>query len=162
MTITSGQVLPVITIATDTLREPKTAPTTVGITAKKPPFAIPFIITNAIKGLNDVEIGQITSMEIPETTILTRSVFSGPVKSAVKPRRSLPTALEDLNPATRPAPADFDRPRLLAYSGRKNGGTNSGNIANAPAKNSRINCLSRRRLLSINGAAVMRVLSLIG
>jgi hypothetical protein len=148
-------------MATETLREPKTAPTTVGITAKKPPFAIPLIITKAISGPREFEIGQITSMEIPETINETRSVFNGPIKSALSPSRSLPIALEKLNPATRPAPAESDSPMLLEYRGRKNGGTKSGNVARAPAKKRTMKRLSRRRLLSIKGVAVIGALSLI-
>lgn len=60
-------------MATETLLDPKTAPMTVGITAKKPPLATPLIITKAIRGPKEFEIGHMTSIEMAETTSDTNS-----------------------------------------------------------------------------------------
>jgi hypothetical protein len=68
------------------------------------------MITNAIKGPNEFDTGQRTSM-LKALIISERSkVFTGPMKSDKIPQHSRPTADEKLKPATRPAPADGDSP----------------------------------------------------
>jgi hypothetical protein len=98
-------------MATETLAEPKTLPTTVGMVEKKPPFAAPFTMTNPIKGANVLETGYKTSILIALRRRDRKSVLSGPSRSLIKPNPSRPIAEEKLNPATKPAPVLAERPR---------------------------------------------------
>lgn len=77
-------------------------------------------------------------------------MLTGPIESERKPQISLPTAEEKLNPATRPAPSEAERPTELLYSGRKNGGTKRGKVPIAPAIKSTVNFMSLNRLLDYN------------
>lgn len=98
-------------IDTDTLADPKTLPTTVGIVAKKPPLAIPLIITKAMRGPKVLDTGHKINM-LPALRIReTKSVFNGPTASLMNPQVNRPMAEEKLKPATRPAPAPEDNPR---------------------------------------------------
>ena len=101
----------IMPIATETRCEPKTVPTTVGIVAKNPPLAAPFIITKTTKGPSESETGQIANMLTVVRNKPMKSVFRGPSASAARPEPSRPTADEMLKPATRPAPALEERPR---------------------------------------------------
>ena len=103
---------------------------------KNPPFAAPLTTTNAMSGPSEVETGQMTNMLTALSTRARRRVFTGPMKSDRKPHRRRPTAEEKLNPATRPAAVDEDRPTDLLYNGRKKGGTNRGKVPIAPARKS--------------------------
>jgi hypothetical protein len=96
----------IIPIATLTLAEPKTFPTTVGIVEKNPPFAIPLIITNATSGATELDTGQRTSMLTALSSRERKSVFSGPNLSLKNPHMSLPRAEEKLKAATTPAPTE--------------------------------------------------------
>lgn len=98
-------------IATDTLCDPNTVPTTVGIVAKNAPLAAPFIMTKTTNGPSEPERGQITNMLRVVRNRPMKSVFRGPKASAARPDVSRPTAEEMLKPATRPAPALEERPR---------------------------------------------------
>lgn len=98
-------------IATETLAEPKTLPTTVGMVEKNPPFAAPFITTNAIKGANVLDAGHNTSILVALRRSDKKSVLSGPSTSLMDPNPSRPTADEKLNPATKPAPVLAERPK---------------------------------------------------
>ena len=95
----------IIPIATLTLALPKTLPATVGMVAKKPPLAAPLMITNAIRGPNEVETGHRINMLAADVTRARKSEFKGPIKSHSNPEKSRPMADEKLKPATRPAPA---------------------------------------------------------
>lgn len=141
------QPVTIIPIATDTRAEPKTLPTTVGMVAKNPPFAMPLMITKMISGPREIETGQRTSMLNAVSKREMNSVFRGPSLSLLKPQRSRPTADEKLKAATRPAPALELRRRELAYRGKKNGGTKRGNVATAPATKSTMNRISRNSRL---------------
>ena len=121
-------------IAVETLAEPKTFPTTVGIVEKKPPFEMPFKITKAIKGPKLVEAGHKASMLSPVIMSDISKVLRAPSLSHNMPQPIRPTADEKLNPATSPAPVPDDKPIDFAYSGMKNGGTNNGNVPIAPPK----------------------------
>lgn len=98
-------------MATETLCDPNTVPTTVGIVAKNPPFAAPFMITKMTSGASESETGHITKTLIVVRNRPMKSVFRGPKASAARPELSRPTAEEILKPATRPAPALEERPR---------------------------------------------------
>jgi hypothetical protein len=80
---------------------------------KKPPFAAPLMMTKRIKGPKELETGHIASMLSALSISEMRRVFTGPIKSDRKPQHSRPTAEEKLNPATRPAPAEGERPKEL-------------------------------------------------
>ena len=95
----------IIPIATLTLALPKTLLATVGMVAKKPPFAAPLIITKAMSGPNEVETGHRTNILTADVINARKSEFKGPIRSQSNPEKSLPTAEEKLKPATRPAPA---------------------------------------------------------
>ena len=95
----------IIPMATLTLALPKTPPATVGMVAKKPPFAAPLTITKVMSGPNEVEAGQRTNILTAEVINARNSEFKGPIKSQSNPEKSRPTAEEKLKPATRPAPA---------------------------------------------------------
>jgi hypothetical protein len=97
-------------IATDTLWDPKTLPTTVGIQLKNPPFAPPLRTTNAISGPRVVEAGHKASMVMALINNEQNNALSGPTLSQRKPQSILPAADERLKPAKRPAPVDEDRP----------------------------------------------------
>lgn len=126
-------------IAMDTLAEPKTLPTTVGIVEKNPPFEIPLMMTKTIIGPRVVEAGQMTNMLMAVRLSEMKSVLSGPSLSHRMPQPILPTADAKLKPATRPAPVLEDSPIDLEYRGRKNGGTNRGNVPNAPDRKMKMN-----------------------
>lgn len=134
-------------ITTDTRADPKVFPTTVGIVEKNPPLAIPFTITKTINGPKDVDTGQIASMLTALSSRDMNKVFSGPTKSLQSPHSSLPSAEEKLNAATTPAPVLDDMPSEAVKSGKKNGGTRSGNVAIAPIANKSTNRMSRNRRL---------------
>jgi hypothetical protein len=98
-------------IATDTLADPKTFPTTVGMQEKNPPLEAPLIMTKAINGPNELEMGHNTSILAALRMRDMNSVLSGPIASHRKPHTRRPTAEEKLNPATSPAPTLDDKPR---------------------------------------------------
>lgn len=122
-------------------------PTTVGIVAKNPPLAAPFIITKTTTGPSESETGQIANMLTVVRNKPMKSVFRGPRASAARPKPSRPTADEMLKPATRPAPALEERPREALYRGMKKGGTRSGKVAMTPTRNIAVNLKSRKRFL---------------
>lgn len=97
-------------IATDTLCEPNTVPTTVGIVAKKPPLAAPLMITKTTRGPKESETGHITNVLIVVRDRPMKRVFRGPKASAARPELRRPTAEEILKPAIRPAPVLGERP----------------------------------------------------
>lgn len=139
-----------IPITTDTLADPKVLPTTVGMVEKNPPFAMPFTITKMIKGPRDVEIGQMISILSALNSNDINSVLSGPTKSLQSPHINLPSAEEKLKAATTPAPVLDDIPSEFVKSGRKNGGTRSGNVAMAPiAKRSTKRMSRNKRLITL-------------
>lgn len=106
-----AQPVTIIPIATDTLCEPNTVPTTVGIVAKKPPLAAPLIMTKTTSGPSESETGQITNMLTVVRKRPMKSVFRGPKASAAMPELRRPTAEERLKPATRAAPVLEERSR---------------------------------------------------
>lgn len=91
-------------IATDTLAEPKTFPTTVGIVEKNPPFAAPLMMTKIARGARVVEAGQRASILTAVSISEMNSVLSAPILSQSSPQTIRPTAEQRLNPARRPAP----------------------------------------------------------
>lgn len=137
-------------IATPTRLLPNTLMTTVGIVLKNPPLAIPFMITNTTKGPRELDTGQIANILNALPSKDRRSVLTGPIESDMKPQQRRPTADEKLKPATRPAPAEADRPRELLYNGRKNGGTRRGKVAMAPARKSVVNLTSLNKALGVS------------
>lgn len=98
-------------MATETLAEPKTLPTTVGMVEKNPPFAAPLMMTNAAKGANALETGHSTSILVALRRRDRESVLSDPSRSLMNPNPSRPTPEEKLNPATKPAPVLAERPK---------------------------------------------------
>ena len=106
-----AQPLTIIPIATPTLLDPNTLPTTVGIVLKNPPFAAPLIITNAISGPKLLLTGHRTNILNALKSSAMNNVLTGPIKSDRNPHANRPTAEEKLNPATKPAPAEGERPR---------------------------------------------------
>jgi hypothetical protein len=98
-------------ITTETLADPKTLPTTVGMVEKNPPFAAPFMMTNAINGANVLDTGHRTSILVALRRRDRKSVLSGPSRSLMNPNPSRPTPEEKLNPATKPAPVLAERPK---------------------------------------------------
>jgi hypothetical protein len=136
-------------MATLTLAEPNTLPTTVGIVEKKPPFPVPLIITNAIRGPRVVETGHSTSMLRELSSSEMRRVLSGPKRSLMNPQPRRPTADEKLKPATSPAPALGESPSEVLYNGRKKGGTKRGKVATTPVRNRTVNLKLRKRFLVI-------------
>ena len=144
-----AQPVTIIPIATETLAEPKTLPTTVGIVEKNPPFAAPLMMTKAIRGATVLDTGHNTSMLNALKRRDRKSVLSGPTRSPRNPNPSLPRAEEKLKPATKPAPVLVERPSDALYSGRKNGGTKRGKVATAPAMKSTTNWKLRKRRLRI-------------
>jgi hypothetical protein len=119
------------------------------------------IITNAINGPKLLLTGHKTNILIAENNSAMKSVLTGPIESDRKPHARRPTAEEKLNPATRPAPAEGERPREVEYKGRKKGGTKRGKVPMVPAKNRVVNCTFLNRFHSINVAVVIGVRSLI-
>lgn len=87
--------------------------TTVGMVLKNPPLAIPFTITKAINGPKESDTGQIAKILKALASKEIKSVLTGPIESHINPQQRRPTADEKLNPATRPAPAEADRPSEL-------------------------------------------------
>jgi hypothetical protein len=81
---------------------------------KNPPLAAPLMITNKISGPREFDTGHKTSMLNALIIRERRSVFTGPMESERSPQQRRPTAEEKLKPATRPAPADADRPSEAA------------------------------------------------
>lgn len=73
--------------------------------------------------------------------------LSGPRRSDEAPKPSRPIKLATLYPATRPAPCEDDRPIVVAYDGRKKGGTKRGKTPMAPPKKSRRKRWSRKSVL---------------
>jgi hypothetical protein len=133
-------------IAIDTLADPNTFPTTVGIVEKNPPLETPLMITKAIIGASVVEAGHRASMLNAVSERERKSVFSGPSLSQRIPHPILPIADEKLKPATKAAPVLDDRPIDLEYSGKKKGGTKRGNVPTAPAMKmiTKVNDLNKR------------------
>jgi hypothetical protein len=76
----------IIPIATDTLAEPNTVPTTVGMVAKNPPFAAPLMMTKLMSGPREFETGQITSILAALNNKDMNNALSGPSLSAAKPQ----------------------------------------------------------------------------
>lgn len=107
--------------------------TTVGIVTKNEPFATPFSMTKTTRRPTLVEKGHKASMLIALRAMVRRKVLVGPILSQSGPERSLPTAVQALKPATRPAPTPDDSPTERAIKGRKYGGTNRVNVASAAA-----------------------------
>ena len=105
------QLVTIMPIATETLADPKTLPTTVGIVAKKPPFAIPLITTKIARGARLFEAGQTTSILMALTLSDRSKEFRGPIMSHRTPLTTLPTADAKLNPAKSPAPVPEVIPR---------------------------------------------------
>lgn len=103
--------LTIIPTATETLADPNTFPTTVGMVEKKPPFADPLISTNAIRGPIELDTGHSTKRLSALSSSDRNNVFSEPSLSHANPHPSRPRAEEKLNAATRPAPALDGRPR---------------------------------------------------
>lgn len=97
-------------MATDTLWDPNTLPTTVGIVEKNPPFAAPLRTTNATKGASVVEAGHKASIVMALINKEINKALSDPILSQRKPQSILPAADERLKPANRPAPVDEDKP----------------------------------------------------
>lgn len=120
-------------MATDTLCEPNTLPTTVGIDEKKPPFAAPLTTTKNARGPRPVDAGQTANRVMALMNRQKKRVFREPNLSQSRPLRTLPTADDMLKPAKSPAPVEVERPMDALYNGRKKGGTSSGNVATAPA-----------------------------
>jgi len=121
-------------IAMETLAEPNTLLTTVGMVEKNPPFDMPFTTTNNTIGVRLTETGHIISILRAVKVSDMNSVLSAPNLSQRRPQPILPTAEDKLKPATRAAPVLEDRPMDLEYNGRKKGGTNRGNVPIAPAR----------------------------
>lgn len=97
-------------MATDTLAEPNTFPTTVGIVEKKPPLPAPLMTTNTAKGASVVEAGQRASILRAVSINEMKRVLSAPILSHRRPQIMRPTAEEKLNPARSPAPVLVDSP----------------------------------------------------
>lgn len=97
-------------MATDTLAEPKTFPTTVGIVEKKPPFPTPLTMTKTANGASVVEAGHSASILTALMIKDRKRVFSAPIRSQSRPHKIRPTADEKLKPASRPAPVLDDSP----------------------------------------------------
>lgn len=87
-------------------------PTTVGMMAKKPPFAMPQMRTKATSGPSEVESGQRDNMDSPDTSRVRNNELIGPRISPAKPKPILPKADERLNPARRAALVPFEKPRF--------------------------------------------------
>ena len=102
--------LTIIPTATETLADPNTFPTTVGIVEKKPPLADPLITTNATSGPMELETGHSTKILSALSSSDRKSVFRDPSLSHANPHPSRPIAEEKLNAATSPAPALEGRP----------------------------------------------------
>lgn len=85
-----------------------------GIVAKNPPFAAPFMMTKAISGPRDFETGQMTNMLRALIRSDIKRVFIGPMTSLPTPHISRPIADEKLKAATKPAPALEENPREFA------------------------------------------------
>lgn len=97
-------------MATDTLCEPNTLPTTVGMVEKNPPLATPLMTTKIVRDAREVDVGQITSIVKAFSERQRNSVLSAPILSQNSPHSTLPTADEKLNPASSPAPVEEDSP----------------------------------------------------
>lgn len=147
-------------MATATLALPNTLLMAVGIVEKKAPLAAPLITTKTISGASSVDVGQIASIETAVKTRDARTVLIDPTLSDAKPERMRPAAEDRLKPATKPAPTLVEKPSDLVYNGRKNGGTNKGNVPTAlPTKmstnvgdlNSFLNGTSHCHLISRKG-----------
>lgn len=97
-------------MATDTLCEPNTLPTTVGMVEKKPPFAMPLITTNIARDASEVDAGHTMSIVKAFSARQRNSVLRAPILSQNSPHSTLPMADEKLNPARSPAPVEEDSP----------------------------------------------------
>ena len=91
------------------------------------------MMQNATRDPSFVETGQSASILKPFNVSEQDRVLSGPTRSLRSPEPILPTAEERLNAATSAAAVLDERPIVVAYSGRKNGGTSRGKVATAPA-----------------------------
>ena len=137
--------LTTIPIATETLADPKTLPTTVGIVEKKPPFAMPLMITNRMRGPMEFDNGQMTNRLTALSNKLRNNVFNEPSLSHAKPHERRPTVELKLKAATRAAPTLAERPIELEYSGKKNGGTKSGKVPIKPVRKTSTKRMSLKR-----------------
>jgi hypothetical protein len=72
--------------------------------AKKPPFAMPLMITKAIKGPIELDTGQSTNTLTALRSRETVTVFKAPILSQLRPQTRRPIADAKLKAATRPAP----------------------------------------------------------
>src|SRR3569833_117815 len=140
-------------LATATRAEPNTLPTTVGIVAKKPPFAAPLMTTKAARGPRVVEAGHRASILTALSMSDISNVLRAPSRSQSKPQMMRPIADEKLKPARRPAPVLDDSPIELLYRGKKKGGTSRGNVATAPAAKMIRKPKSRKRRLNFRESA---------
>jgi len=105
------QPVTIMPIATDTLADPNTFPTTVGIVEKNPPLDAPLTMTNATRGPRVLDTGHNTNILPAHVANARKSVFNGPILSLRSPHPIRPTAEEKLKPATRAAPELEERPR---------------------------------------------------
>jgi hypothetical protein len=69
------------------------------------------IITNAISGPKLLLTGHRTNILNALKSNAMNNVFTGPIESDRNPHANRPTADEKLKPATKPAPAEGERPR---------------------------------------------------
>lgn len=96
-------------------------------------------ITNTTRGGSEAEVGHTMSIDRAVRRRLMNSVLRGPRRrSDTNPLRIRPAAEAKLKTHTSIAPVAVLIPRDWAYSGRKKGGTNRGNVANAPARKRRL------------------------
>lgn len=126
-------------ITTLTRALPNTLLATVGIVQKNPPFDSPLMTTNSASGPKVVEAGQMANMLRAVKSIDVNRTLMAPNLSQQIPQIIRPTAEDRVKPATRPAPVLDEKPRDLAYSGRKKGGTYSGNVPIAEATHIKMN-----------------------
>jgi hypothetical protein len=122
-------------------------PTTVGIKAKKPPFAMPFEMTNTTSGARLVDTGQMTSRLMAFQTKAMIKALIGPIWSDTCPKLMRPTAEARLKPATRPADELGLNPILVPYMGRKKGATKRGKSPMAAEQKKTPNLRSRNSRL---------------
>jgi len=112
---------------------PNTAPTTTGMRLKKPPDPTPFRIAKKISRPNEFANAHSAIAVTPITVNDTNILFSGPrTVSAPNPIPIRPSAEARFHAARMKAAVWLERPMEVMYSGSKNGGTNSGNVAMAP------------------------------
>lgn len=91
-------------MALDTLSEPKTLPTVVGIAEENAPLHAPLSTTKAMRLAVVVERGHKMSIVSALAVSAHRSVFAAPNRSLTHPEMMRPAAEAKLKPATRNAP----------------------------------------------------------